>query len=306
MNIGFYGLGLASLVGIWVGLGLDIQRSRERFKLNRQMKLATYNQTWIKNPLVKHYHFLLSACFKKYQLSMLSRIIVMQATLFIFTTLMLFVLIQEFLFAIAAAAVLIIVVPVGILYMIHKQRQFVLQSELTEASIMLLQQYQKNHYHMIFALKAVSEEMSGWPQVVYAQLFARMHDDDEKKELAAENFAFQVGYVRGKNLASIILRACKDGTQVMVALQDLIEDLTEFNKRIRNAETEASEAASIGYSALPLLIVLHVFNEWKLMPGEAFYYQFQTAQGLKSFIIAFIFSLVGIALAIIVKKPKKM
>ena len=136
---------------------------------------------------------------------------------------------------------------------------------------------------------------------------SRMHDDDKMKELAAETFAFQLGHFRGKNLASIVLRACKDGVPVTRLIEDLVEDITEFNKRIRDAETEARETALIGYAPIPLLIGLHIINDkWLIPNGEAFYYQFQTDKGLKSFLISVVFGLIGMGLALMVKRPKKM
>lgn len=301
-----YVIGLASVIGIWIGLGLNTQRMRERFKLNQQIKLAAYNRKWLEHPLLRKYHFLLTSSIRKYELNYFSRIVVIQFSIFLLVIVVLTFILKDIKIAAVIAIMLIYALPIGALFLKHKQTQSALQSELVEASVVLLQEYQKNHQHMLYTLKSVASGVSGYSQIAYARLFARMHDDDHMKELAAESFAFQLGHFRGKNLASIILRACKDGTPVEKQLEDLVEDITELNKVVRDAETAARETALIGYAPIPLLILLYFVNDkWLIPDGETFYYQFQTSQGLQWFLISFIFGLIGMGLAIMVKPPRK-
>ncbi len=301
-----YVIGLASVVGIWIGLGLNTQRMRERFKLSRQVRLAAYNRKWLEYPLLRKYHFLLTSSVRKYELNYFSRVIVIQLSIFVFLVTVLTFILKDFRVATIISVMLAYALPIGALYLKHKQTQSALQSELVEASVVLLQEYQKNHRHMLYTLKSVAGNVSGHSEIAYARLFARMHDDDQMKEIAAEIFAFQLGHFRGKNLASIILRACKEGTPVEKQLEDLVEDITELNKVVRDAETAARETALIGYAPIPLLILLYFVNDkWLIPDGETFYYQFQTSQGLQWFLIAFIFGLIGMGLALMVKPPRK-
>lgn len=306
LSIGYYLFGFISLIGIWIGLGLKPNKMRERIKINQELRLERYNKTWIQNTWMKRYHFLLDVSFRRYKLSYFSKVVVTQFLSFIFLTLLFYIAIQELRFALFASVLFIYLIPIGFMYMKHKQVQSAVQNEIIEVSVLLLQEYQKNHYHMLYALKEVTSRTKGKSQLAYARLFARMHDDDDMKKLSAEAFAFQLGRIRGKNLASIILRACKDGTIVTTMLEDLVEDVTEFNKRIRTGETEARETSWIGYFPLPALIFLILYNQKSFIPnGKAMEYQFQTATGLKSFTIAFVCSLIGIAMALILKNPKK-
>ncbi|KAB2329452.1 MULTISPECIES: hypothetical protein [Bacillaceae] len=306
VSIVVYLVGFFSVVGISLSLGLNVQKYKERLKIDRQLKLQNYNKVWIQQGWLKQYHLLLSSAIPKYRLDHFSKIVIIQFVLFISLFAALYIGLQAFVFVLAVSFTIVYILPISFLYIRHKQKQNTLKEEMVTAAIILLQEYQKNHYHMLYALKALVDQTSGQNQIAYARLFARMHDNNFMKELAAEEFAFQLGHIRGKNLSTIILKACKDGRNVITLLEDLIEDVTEFNKRIRNAETEAREPALIGYAPLPLLAIFYYMNETMLIHGgNTFQYQFQTEQGLRAFLIAIVFGLMGTGLALVVKKPRK-
>ncbi|MFS0783392.1 hypothetical protein [Bacillus sp. 1P06AnD] len=307
MKLLLYLVGLGALVGIWLSLGLKVSKIRERLRINKELKLANYNTKWLKNKWLKQYHFLLSSAIKKYEANYFSKIFIFQFLIFFCLLIVLYLNLHEFLLSFGFALILIYVIPTAYLYTVHKQKQSYLQGSLVETSVILLQEYEKNQHHMLFALKETVDHTTGASRVAYAKLFARMHDDHDARVLASENFAFQLGHFRGKNLATIILRACNEGIIVSSLLEDLVADITEFNKRVKNAETEARETAFIGLAPLPLLVGLYFVNDrWLIPGGEVFRYQFQTAGGIKSFLISVMFGVIGIVLAIVVKKPKKM
>lgn len=301
-----YFVGFVSLIGIWLALGTNISKMKERFRISKNLRVTAYNRKWLKNKWLRRYHFLLSSALKRYEIEHFSKILTIQFTAFMSLTAILFLVTGDYQFSIIMPFIFVYLLPLGFLYFIHKQKQNALQDDLIESSVILLQEYEKNHHSMLFALKEVVDQTKGASRIAYARLFARMHDDNYVKEIAAETFTFQLGHFRGKNLASIILRGCKDGVQVGTLLEDLVEDITEFNKRVRDAETESRETAMIGYAPLPALVILHFINDrWLIPGGNASYYQFQTAQGLKSFMVAATFGIVGIGLALLIKKPKK-
>lgn len=302
-----YSIGIISLIGIWFSFGIKISKVRERLRLSREIRLANYQSTWLKNKWLKQYHFLLASAWEKYEIEHFSKVISTQFTIFISMNLLLVIALREIMFPIFSAVLIVYIIPITFLYIRHKQKQNVLQNELIETSVILLQEYEKNHKNMLFALKEVLNETKGFSHVAYAKLFARMHGNKETKELAAETFAFQLGHVKGRNLAIIILRACDEQVDVTTLLEDLVFDLTEFSKRTRDAETEAGETAIMGYAPIPALIILYFVNDLLLIPdGNTFHYQFKTELGIKSFLLAFIFGILGIFLASVVKKPKKM
>ena len=298
-----YFIGFASLIGI-VTSSINIKRVRERFRISQEIRLDKYNTKWLDYEVMKKYHFLLSSTIKRYEIEHFSKLVIIQFFSFICLLVLFFISIREINFSLFASLLFTYVLPIAYLYMRFKHAQSELQDDIIEVSAILLQEYQKSHEHMIYALKGVVNRTSGKSQIAYARLFARMHDDDDMKEIAAENFAFQLGHF-GKNLASIILRACKDGIPVTRLLEELVTDITEFNKRVRDGKTEARETALLGYTPIVLLIGLFFFNLNKLPDGKALEYQFQTAAGLKSFTVALVMSLVCIALAIIVYKPRR-
>ncbi|EFV75042.1 MULTISPECIES: hypothetical protein [Cytobacillus] len=307
INLALYFIGIGIVVWIWFSLGLNVSKMKERFRLNRQIKLENYTTRWLHYEWMKQYHFLLASSIKKYEMEHFAKVVTTQFFVFIITLIILCVSLTDIVFSLGFALVCIYIGPISFLYIIHKNKQSYLQNELVESSMILLQEYEKNHKHMLFALKELVDHLDGPSKIAYAKLLSRMHGEYSVKELAAESFAFQIGHFRGKNLATIIFRACAEGVNVTTLLEDLITDITEFNKRIREAETESRETALIGYAPLPLLVILFFVNErWLIPGGNAAYYQFQTEDGLKSFLIAVVFGLIGLVLALVVKKPKKM
>lgn len=306
-NLSLYFIGLVIVIWIWFSLGLNVSKMRERFRLNRQVKLENYTTQWLNYKWMKQYHFLLVSSIKKYELEHFSKVVTVQFIVFISTLTILFISLSDIIFALFFALVCIYVGPISFLYLIHKNRQSHLQNELVESSVILLQEYEKNHKHMLFALKEVVDHLEGPSKIAYAKLLSRMHGDYAVKKMAAEAFAFQIGHFRGKNLSVLIFRDCAEGVNITTLLEDLITDITEFNKRVREAETESRETALIGYAPLPLLVILFFVNDrWLIPGGNAAYYQFQTEDGLKSFLISVMFGFVGLVLALVVKKPKKM
>lgn len=299
--IGFFGV-----VGLIISIqDLKISTLKERFKLTKKLKMDSQTQYWLKHDLLKKYHFLLSSI-KWYEIEYFTRVIYSQLAVFLLFMILVYPILQNFGYVLLVGVLFIYIMPIAFLYIHHKQLSNELQDVVIDNSVILLQEYGKNHQNMLYALKEVVNRVDGRSKIAYAKLFARMHGDAETKELAAERFAYQLGRIRGKNLAIIILRACKDGVDVTTQLETLVEDLVEFNKKVRTSLADSRETAFMGYVIFPLLIGLYVFNEMTLIKGNTFHFQFQTEKGLNSFLIACFFGLVNIGLAIIVKRPKKM
>ncbi|MEK5217704.1 hypothetical protein [Psychrobacillus sp. FSL H8-0487] len=302
-----YSMGLLSVAGIGISLNTNVSKIRERLRIGREIKLESYNQKWLNNEWLKKYHLLLDSSLKSYKIEHFSKLVVGQFLMFISFIALFMVILQDFIFSFGISAIFMYVLPITGFYFIHKQRQNIIQDELVDTAILLLQEYEKNSHHMLYALKETVSQIKGSAHGVYAKAFARMHGEDDIKIQAAESLSFQIGHVRGKNLATIILKGCKDGTEVSTLLEDLVEDITEFNKRVRDAQTEARETALIGFAPIPALIILHFVNDkWLIPGGKAYYYQFGTQDGLKSFLIAVVFGLIGIGLGLFVRKPKGM
>lgn len=306
IKVVYYLLGFLSLLGILYGLGFKPNVLRERIRLNQRLRIKRYTKFLLKSELLKKYHFLLEISFKNYTVDSFYKILVVQTITFLVMSSIFFVIINDFFVSVVASLLFVFVIPIMLLYLRHKTIQNHIQNEIVEVSIILLQEYQKNHYHMIYALKEVVERTKGKSHETYARLFSRMLGDNETKKSGAELFSFQIGQVRGKNLSTLILRACKDGTNVTEMLEELVSDVTEFNKRKRTGETQARETAAIGFFPIFALIFLVIFNQTTFIPnGKAMEYQFQTPLGLKSFIFSVLCSVIGIVMFIVLKNPKK-
>lgn len=306
VTIIYYLIGFSSLLGIFFSLGLRPNHLKERLRLNQRNRVNYYTSNLLKNNWLKKYHFILSITFKRYTVDNFFNVLLSQVLSFLILSILFTFITQAFLISIVSALLFTFVIPITLFYLRHKTIQNEIQNEILDVAIILLQEYQKNHKHMLYALKEVVNRTNGKIEETYARLLARMHADDETKKQGAELFAFQIGHVRGKNLSTIILRACKDGTDVINALEELVEDITEFNKRRRTGETKSRDTALIGWFPIITLIGLLVFNQTTLIPnGKAVYYQFQTPLGLKSFLLTAICSVIGIIMYIVLRNPKK-
>lgn len=306
LSIIYYLIGFLSLIGIFFGLGLKPNNFRERVRLNQRIRLNRYTENLLANPYLKKYHLILSITFKRYTADSFVKILTIHVFSFLILMVLIFIITRAFIVSFASAIIFAFAIPITLFYLRHKTIQNHIQHEILDVAIILLQEYQKNRHHMLYALKEVVNRTTGKVEETYARLFARMQLDDETKKEAAELFSFQIGQDRGKNLSTIILRACKDGTNVKNMLEELVEDITEFNKRKRTGVTKTRDTALVGWFPLVSLTGLVIFNQTTLIPnGKAFYYQFQTPTGLKSFIFAAICSVIGIIMFIVLRNPKK-
>lgn len=300
-----YALGLLSVLGIWLSLGSGYSKVKARMKMTQKVKEKNVSSRLLNYKWFRYYHFLLATNFKDYTTQHFTKVIIAHVIAFIGFSLVTWLALQDMMTVLFFSFAFTIVFPVTALYFLFKRKEQEIQESLVETAIRLLQEYEKSHRHMLYALKDTIGSLEGVNKVVFSKIYARMHDDDETKVLATELLAFQIGHFRGKNLATIILKGVRDGVDVTPLLEHLVEDITGFNKRTRDARTEARETALIGYFILPALIGLYfVCDIWLIPDGKTFYYQFQTAQGLQSFLFALLFGVVGIGLAIIVGKPK--
>ncbi len=300
--IGFIGLLLATNE-----LGFNYRNIKERFRVSQTIAAKNINLKWMDNQFLKKYNFLLSSAFQGYKFYMFPRLIIMQITAFVGFFILNLFLLNDWKIALFTAFFFSVGFPVGFAFFRHKRNQNHLQNNIINATIYLLKAYNRSNSNMLYALKDVADDLDGTVGIVFAKLFARMHDTDDMKELAAEAFAFQLGkYFRAKNLASNILKACKEGIEVEVLLEDLITDMTEMRKRSRSAESDAKETSYLGYLPLPLIAIFIYLNQTKLIPGgKALEYHFGTTLGRQVFILSVIFGIVNLALALLVKRPNQ-
>lgn len=311
VNLNYIGyvFGLISCIYFVLYQGFNPSRARGRFQITRRIREKRFGDSILKIKLFKQYHFLLSSSVKQYRKEYLFNIVIGQIVSSILIYILVLFITNEIVFSFLPALFFSYLFPIGVLYFRHKQIQYEIQDDLEESIILLMQSYQKRDYNMLYAMKDVTENVQGSLKVVYSKLYARLHGSKEEKVLAAETFAFQVGYMRGKSLAILILKSLNEGENIELILVDMTVDITEFNKRTRDADSESKETAMLGLLPIPITLIFIAVNSLFLIPKSsgksALYYHFYTPLGLKIFIITMIIGLINLALALVLKRPKK-
>ncbi|MYL35481.1 hypothetical protein GLW08_20475 [Pontibacillus yanchengensis] len=301
-----YLVGIIGMIAVFANIGFSFRNVKARYKINRKKRSAIVNTKWLKITPFRQYNHLLASAFPKYQYHMFYKVLLYHLTGFIFVLVINLTITGNRGYSILTALLVSYGIPIGYAYFRHKQIQSLLQEHITDATVELLKSYQRSHNNMLYALKDVSEELDGKLGVIFAKMFARMHDDDEIKEMAIETFAFQLGRLtRAKNLSVTILKACKDGSDVEILLNDIVKDMSNMKMRAREAETESAEVAYMGYLPLPMTFALIYLNDRFLIKGEALHYHFNTPEGFQVFMWSMILGVINLGLAIMVKRPSR-
>ncbi|WP_430510684.1 hypothetical protein [Gottfriedia solisilvae] len=306
-----YFIGFVAVLWFAASQGYSPKKIRNRMIVLQRSKQKETIRKLLEKRIFRKYHFLLSSSVRFYQQEFFMNILTTQLGLLLFTLVMIFMFTGDIFFGLGVSILLCIVLPVSLLFMIHKRKQYNIQDYLDEAIVILLQEYEKNGTNMLYSIKSVSEILDGPLAVTFSKLFARMHSTKEDKILATETFAFQLGYSRGKLLATTILRAIIDRDNVKIILQDLTLHIAEFQKKFSDAKSDATETVLAGYFTIIALISLIMFNVFYFFKGDmasdknAFYYSFFHPESFKWLVITSIVSLFNIALVVVLKRPKK-
>jgi hypothetical protein len=303
-SIGYF-IGLLAILLFFISMGLSPKRIKNRIRINMMIKEQGYHSRWLENRYLRWYHKLLQSTISKYKEKHLIDIITIQGVVFTFFIVMFWVMTNNAGFTLLFAFFFAYIVPISFLYIrVFKIRNNA-QARIVPATISLLQFYTKNNKNIIFALKDTTHYLEGHIKLIFAKYLIQLQQYQSDRHLAAETFAYQIGGNWGRNLSIAILKSIEDGTDIEPILRDMTKDMSEFRKRLREAETEGREAARLGYLPIFLIPITIVFNAEFLMENNAYSYHFGTPLGIRVLAISVISALIGFALAVILSKPKQ-
>ncbi|WP_214483772.1 hypothetical protein [Bacillus sp. SM2101] len=302
-----YGIAIISAYFFISWLGFDPNKVKTRFRLSKDVKNKFQSSNLLKYKWLKKYHHILDTTIKAYEQHHLSMIVWLHVSVFVLLLSVNLIVIEDFFFTLFSSFFFAFLLPIGGFWVRFKQIQSFAQESISEDIELLLQEYQKNHCNMLYALKEVSNKAEGTTQILFSKLFARMHGTTEEKQLATETFGYQIGRHWGKNLSTMILRASvQDGINIQASLQDMVDDMSEIRKKARDELSDGREAAVMGFIPIPATFLLIVLNVEFMLPGENGYsYHFATSLGLKVFIFSMIIGMINFVMALILRKPKQ-
>jgi hypothetical protein len=303
-SVGYF-IGLIAILLFFISIGLSPKKIKNRIRINMQTKEQGYQARWLENRYLRWYHKLLQATNPKYKEKYMMDILTIHGVIFTFFIVMFWVMTNNAGFTALFALLFAYIVPISFLYIRVFKIRNEAQAKIVPATISLLQFYTKNNQNIIYALKDTTYHLDGHLKFIFAKYLIQLQQYQSDRYLAAETFAYQIGGNWGRNLSIAILKCMEDGTNIEPILRDMTKDMSEFRKRLREAETEGRDAARLGYLPVFLIPITIVFNAEFLMENNAYYYHFGTPLGIRVLSISVISALIGFALAVILGKPKQ-
>lgn len=299
-----YLIGLAGLIFFVYSFGFKYNVVKNRLKLKRENQLKNY-ETRIRNTLFfRWFDRLLQATNKSYSPMLFTRIARIQLISFLVLLFLLSITTHAFLYALVTSIIFIYISPAAFLYVRVVRMRSHSQADLSNTTIMLLQEYQRNSKNMMFALKELTKRLDGDTKLIFGMLFIRMENRTMDRDQVAEVFAYQIGEW-GQNLSMTILKAIEEGTDVESILEDISADITEFLKSTSEAESSGREIAQLGKLTIFFIPTLIVINAQFFMEQNAYVYHFSDPVGIKVLTFSIILAFVGFIMAVLLEKPKK-
>ncbi|OIJ09459.1 hypothetical protein BKP35_16525 [Anaerobacillus arseniciselenatis] len=306
LYIGLIVLGILSLFFLLLALGFDTKRIQGRFKASSEMKAKKYSDFLLKKSFFKKYHFLLLTTVPGYKVQHFATILYSQFVLFVFLSVILRVLLETWKLSLFSALFFSILLPLIFMSIQLMKIKDSVYETIGDAIEVLLQSYRKHNYNMLYALKDLTDSTHGPLKSIFTSLFIRMHGTEKDQDYASEVFAFQIGKNWGIILSRSILKSIKEGINVEITLEHILEDLSNFNKINRKSKTKGREATFLGFLPIPLTFLFIFLGDKYLIPGgNVYYYHFGTPLGLKVFIITMILGAINLVMAYILNKSKQ-
>lgn len=135
----------------------------------------------------------------------------------------------------------------------------------------------------------------------------RQYRSQEELQLAVDSFAAGIGTEWAKILGMNIFESIFNGTDVSVALDGILSELKEIKSIIEKDKRANNEAFTMVKFIIPAVYVFSIYASIKFFGStlqKFFYYQFNTALGIKFFMVIIALSILSYGAMFILKKPK--
>jgi len=175
----------------------------------------------------------------------------------------------------------------------------------------LTSMYKISDFNMAFAIDKTIETIKGSPLSKKALfiLSVRIKDYKDKGELqsAVDFFVSMFGTEWAVLLGMSIFESVANGTNVSVSLDNILSNLKEIKSSIEKDKRANYEAFTMVKFVIPIVYVLSVFTCVKYFGftlDKFFYYQFNTALGIKFFMAIVILSVISFWSMYVLSRPK--
>jgi len=175
----------------------------------------------------------------------------------------------------------------------------------------LTSMYKISDFNMASAIDKTVETIKGSPLSKKALfiLSVRIKDYKDRKELqsAVDFFVSMFGTEWAVLLGMSIFESVANGTNVSVSLDSILSNLKEIKSSIEKDKRANYEAFTMVKFVIPIVYILTVFTCVKYFGftlGKFFYYQFNTALGIKFFMAISVLSVISFWSMYILSRPK--
>jgi predicted hydrocarbon binding protein len=201
--------------------------------------------------------------------------------------------------------------PTIILLLIRRNKVIDGSYEAIKVTSELMNQYKLCNMKMDEAIDQTVKnlESSFKSKIPLARLNRGIIDFQDKEELVflLEEFNYSMGTKWGAMLSNNIQISLEDGTDVEIALDDILEQLREIKNVNENQKRVNAEAFLIIKFVAPFLYLGSIwimFNYFNFTVEKFLQYQFYDPKGFSSFVITMILIVINYVVYQIVKKPK--
>jgi Flp pilus assembly protein TadB len=274
-----------------------------RFRLSQQLKQMYVENTLLKYKWFNRYHLLLSSTVERYQEHMLNAVVTTQFLVLVLAHLFFWLITGNLFFTVMFSFAFVVVVPLFVLYMMLYMKRADAQSAIYPAVLALYHRYQQHNQNMNYALKEVLKDLDGKIKMIFTRYYLTLQKGTEYRSKAKELLAFEIGEPWGKHLANLLDKALTDGVSISDSFHDLTQDMSEFRKKARDAQSEGREIVYMGLFPLVGMPVVFLINSY-FSVGSVFEYYFRTDLGLQVTAITLLFALVGVSISVLYTKPR--
>lgn len=296
------------ITGIWLSMGRFLvgffirQKKSSRFKSN--------STGGADNKFMGHIVFLIRITTGKRKKNVFSYFLFLSIFLFL-TSLSVF----ASLFGVSIFFIIISII-VGFLPYIYlrfryKSLQLVGSYEAVNLVSELTNNYKISNFNMGEAIDKTIGSIKNSPlskrALFHLSLKIKDHKSKEELQSAIDDFVAATGTEWATLLGMNIFESILSGTNVTVALDNILMNLKGIKDSIEKDKRSNYEAFTMVKFVIPIVYVLSVFTAVKFFGftiGKFFYYQFNTGLGIKFFISIIVLSIISFWVMHVLSKPK--
>ncbi|HEY0826700.1 MAG TPA: hypothetical protein VGE40_01275 [Bacilli bacterium] len=179
--------------------------------------------------------------------------------------------------------------------------------ELLNLIPILLQQYQAERKDVYFALLRVKEGLRQGPmELILSKLLNGMQMNRNKHRLQQKInvFVYSIGGNFAKRLGKLIIKSFLEKTDIQPALAQMEKDTRKAKELMEHQKSQGWDTVMLGFLPLITFPASIVLAKHASGPMNYWHYQLQTSAGVGLFVACIVFSLLGLIISVIMKRPK--